>query len=418
MLYTTKNKPRDIMIKSKILIGYNQVLCADEILNGKHFSLPLLEDLNRLIEATVLYDKLVLLGEYDSGEGLISEFSKKGIIEIFPTKIFNKIIAEDFFRECFRKNASLVFGDEISTQSEFDIQKIINERNSPSLTDNSFYDKFLRDFPLYSQTSRNENQTNSLISSILTERKYGSGFNYFSRAIIYQTFSEVFGIDYSADYIRSSIVALNFQRSHSSLKQEMFQKFSSEYFEILDDLNRMAKIHSFALPPFIATILDKNPKRSDIAKEILEIRDEFASFRSRYNKIIQEISNITKSMQERLEAFHELEELFMSVNRSTNSNHSLFVSLISNFIPDIVISPTGISLELSLKEILSSLGQIRKQIKTRKNMKAMFDLWGSVKNISDHGKLIQNYFNVTLSKREINAYTSYTKSVRKLLPYE
>ncbi len=49
---------------STLLLGYNQFLCAEALLRGSHFSLSLFEELNRLIESVVLYDRVMLLGDY------------------------------------------------------------------------------------------------------------------------------------------------------------------------------------------------------------------------------------------------------------------------------------------------------------------------------------------------------------------
>lgn len=58
---------------TRIIIGYNQFLCAEHLVQNERFDLSLFEELNRLIESVVLYDQIVLLGEYRLPSGALTD---------------------------------------------------------------------------------------------------------------------------------------------------------------------------------------------------------------------------------------------------------------------------------------------------------------------------------------------------------
>src|SRR5438046_6966373 len=71
--------------ESRLLLGYNQFLCAGALASGEPFSLSLFEDLNKLIESVVLYDRIVLLGDYELPSGVFATpLREDGILETLP----------------------------------------------------------------------------------------------------------------------------------------------------------------------------------------------------------------------------------------------------------------------------------------------------------------------------------------------
>ena len=77
---------QDNLNPTKIIFGYNQLLAAASLTEGGEFNLFVFEDFNKLVEAVVLYDRVVLLGDYDfPSSNIYDELTKKGFLKSFLT---------------------------------------------------------------------------------------------------------------------------------------------------------------------------------------------------------------------------------------------------------------------------------------------------------------------------------------------
>ncbi len=76
------------------------------MVQNERFDLSLFEELNRLIESVVLYDRIVLLGEYPLPSGpLIDAFSKAGVLQRLTEEDLRQLVLRPETQERFGKTA-------------------------------------------------------------------------------------------------------------------------------------------------------------------------------------------------------------------------------------------------------------------------------------------------------------------------
>ena len=115
--------------ENSLLLGYNQFLCAEQLAEGGPFTLSLFEDLNRLVESVVLYDKVLLLGDYDLPSGLFATPLKKaGVLEMLPTNHIRTIISRDVARARFRSCLVDAFGENVGDTDDAQPERVLECR--------------------------------------------------------------------------------------------------------------------------------------------------------------------------------------------------------------------------------------------------------------------------------------------------
>jgi len=211
--------------ESRLLLGYNQFLAAESLASGAAFSLSLFEELNKLIESVVLYDRVVLLGDYELPSGVFATpLREAGILKTLPDEQLRLLLRSADIRSQYFSTMQDVFGDASIGGTDINPETILDNRISPNIADKISYSR------LFDQTiscgSSSEfaraSLTKWIADNIYSRRSEGGHFYYLARAVLYSSVADAGGMDYAPDLLRLPVAALAFTHGTRSLPKRLY----------------------------------------------------------------------------------------------------------------------------------------------------------------------------------------------------
>lgn len=248
----------------------------------------------------------------------------------------------------------------------------------------------------------------SIDDSINTKQRY------IHRAIGYSLIAQVNNIDYYPDFLRVPYVASNMDRIYKSVSKEIYQKIS-EILELdIKEINKQTKSTTFPIPPFTALALYEAKSYKDLPSVLLDIRNEFKSFRNKISKIDRDIKN-SQSIEEKMKSLNKKKEFLEDI-----SNHY------KN--PDIITFKEGLNYSMKLTSPLINptdptsysstlLSQPAKWIKKwwiRRPIASLYRVDKKIRNIHEYNNLVQSIWNKKIETTTENDYNSYGKTVEMM----
>jgi hypothetical protein len=103
------------------------------LVQNEQFDLSLFEELNRLIESAVLYDHIVLLGEYRLSSGaLIDAFSKAGVLKRLTEEELRELVLRPETQKRFEKTMRRLFGPGVVDAEDAQAVTLLDLRITPN----------------------------------------------------------------------------------------------------------------------------------------------------------------------------------------------------------------------------------------------------------------------------------------------
>jgi hypothetical protein len=225
--------------------------------------------------------------------------------------------------------------------------------------------------------------------------------------------------DYVGDAVESPIVLMSNSIAHNSVAARLY-RFVSEKFDkdtkglIADGYNR-----ALAIPPIVALVLDRSDgNATSIYTEILALREEFASFRTKYREYQNVLKNPTNLSLDELDSLqkHHMHEVIGALNKISSKRID---SAIVAEILGVEISGESkdgafeleISPKLSIGELLKLAARQIHLSRIKGRASILFDTYKKATAIRGYHKLVQRRLGVTISEDELKNYKKYSAIV-------
>lgn len=404
--------------ETKILFGYNQLLNAISIVEGNYFNLSAFEDFNRFIEAIVLYDKVVLLGDYSlPSSEFYSELSKEDIFERLSGQQLQTLIKKPQTQQYFKESMQQAFGEAALISKEAQAESLLELRISPSILDTLSYNS------LFAQVIRCntresfdlKNFTLWLNKRIFQKRSIGGHFYYIARALVYSAIAETSGMDYAPDFLRLPIAALAFARNNQPIPKILYDAVVEKLQSEIESLAFLGMPVTIFVPPLTANILSKAPPSRDYVSEILYLREKFAPFRKTYNEFVELLKSSDVTIREKIYAKERLFNAMTGIIERGDGQHALNVRTIWDKLITSEFGESGVSSKFSLSGMVSvAVEQILKEQKIGR-ARALFDLWTDTLNMKNYSSLIEKTFNTVIDPIEVEKFKKYSEAVRSII---
>ncbi|MCP5105065.1 MAG: hypothetical protein GY950_16880 [bacterium] len=405
-------------IKTRILVGYNQFLCAESLASGSQFGLSLFEDLNKLIEAVVLYDKVVLLGDYSLPSGLLATPLKKaGILQTMPNAEMRNIITQTSTQSRFRAYMIDVFGKDVAYVENATPGKLLDLRISPNIYDQISYNNLFEQTINCCSTGGYERQrfTHWINENILCTRDKGGHFYYLARAVLYATIAEQCGMDYAPDVLRLPMAALTFSSQTRALPKALYDGLVDKIHSEVESLTLLGMPIAVFVPPLTAKLLSTVDSPKDYSNELLELREKFSGFRKAYSEFLAVLKDPSITLKEKIDSKKKMITRITGIIESGQSGHALNVKTIWDKLISSSLDEGGSSTKLSLSGMVSLLLEQLAKEKTKGHARALFDLWTDTLNLKNYGQLIEKAFKTKIDATEVERYKRYSQALRQLI---
>lgn len=408
------------ILKSKtgVIFGYNQLLGIDALIQYNRFSLSTFEDFNRLIEAIVLYDKVLFLGEYDiSWSPFYSALNKESIFETLTDKKITQIIKNPTTTQIFEDTKQYIFGRDSIDKKDTDIESLLNLRIAPNEFDQLSYNTMVL------KVLENNIKGNFDVQSMLTwisenifkTKDEGGNFYYFARSLVYSSIAESTGLDYAPDFLRMPFAALSFAKINRPIHKVLYDALVDRMKSEIETLSLLGMPVSIFIPPLTANILSKKCSPKEYPSEILELRDKFKGFRVAYSEFIQLLRDPNITLKEKISAKERLYKSILGVIESGEGQHTLNLRTIWDKLISSQIGESEISTKVSFSGLVSVLLDqlLKERIKGR--ARSLFDLWTDTLNLKNYGKLIEETFKTEINTNEIDFLKKYSNAIRAII---
>ena len=404
--------------ETQILIGYNQFLCAEGLASGAAFNLNVFEDFNKFIEAVILYDRIIVLGEYSLPSGLLaSPLEKAGILKTITNKEIEDFFQKKTSQDQFYSTMADVFGPKVSGAEDAQPKQLLNLRISPNTFDSYSYNN------LFNQTiecAKEQNFERSkfcnwISKNIFETRTKGGHFYYMARSILYSTYAESNRIDYAPDLLRLPIAALSFSRDVKPLPKALYDALVKKVKTEIDALIVLGMPVSVFIPPLTATLLKRVDSKNDYPNELLQIREKFSGFREAYCNFLTILQDHTVTLKEKIDAKKRILSRISGIIEKGESGHALNVKTIWDKILNSSMDDSGVSTKLSLSGMVSILIEQLAKEKAKGHAKALFDLWTDTLNMKNYGQIIEHSFKTDIDPKEVKRYQQYSGALRNLI---
>lgn len=405
-------------IETRILVGYNQFLCAESLASGGQFNLSLFEDLNKLIEAVVLYDKIVLLGDYSLPSGVLATpLEKEGILQTMPDSEMRTMVEQNSTQSRFRAYMLDVFGKDVTYADDATPSKLLDLRISPNIFDQISYNNLFEQTIGCSSTIGFERQrfTQWIRENILCTRDKGGHFYYLARAILYATLAEQCGMDYAPDVLRLPMAALTFSSQTRALPKALYDALVDKIHSEVESLTLLGMPIAVFVPPLTAKLLSTVDSPKDYSNELLELREKFSGFRIAYSEFLAVLRDPSITLQEKIDSKRKMISRITGIIESGQSGHALNVKTIWDKLISSSLDEGGPSTKLSLSGMVSLLLEQLAKEKTKGQARALFDLWTDTLNLKDYGQLVEKAFKTKIDATEVERYKHYSQALRQLI---
>lgn len=398
---------------SQLLFGYNQFLCGESVLRGA-FNLSLFEDFNRLVEGCVLYDKVVLIGDYDlSGSTLYKRLRSAGVVDVLREASLREFTSARDVRVLVRDGLEQALGLTSEEASAIDPLALLEARVSPNALDRITYTQMADNVARAGATRVDVGELRTWNrDNIFSSRQEGNCFTYFGRALVYAAVAEIRGMDYSPDLLRLPIAALAFRSSYRSVTHALYEEMSRRFKSEIEALEMLGMPVAIYVPPMTAKILAKHPPLDDLLTEVLELRKAFDGFRATYREFSELLRSDSVSLKKKIEAKNKMFNSIVAAVEQGGTAHALHVKTIWDKLVSSSLDEQGVATKLSLSGMASLLLEQAKEAHTKGRASALFDLWTDTVNIKNYAGLLQSYFGTTINDEEIKHLKDYALGVR------
>lgn len=405
--------------ESQILVGYNQFLCAEGLAAGGRFSLSLLEDLNTLIESVVLYDQIVLLGDYSLPSGVFATpFRKAGILKTMTDADVRSVIADETAQNHFLSSMVDVFGSGVLDLDEAQPDQLIERRFTPNSLDHSSINLLFNqtiECSKHGSLFERERFKDWIAQNIFEQRERGGHFYYLARAILYGTVAERSGMDYAPDILRLPIAALRFSKGTKAIPRALYDALVDRVHSEVDALAVLGMPVAVFIPPLTAKVLSRVGSPDDYPDAVLTLRGTFSGFRDSHREFLAIVSDPNVTLKEKIDAKKRMFSRITGIIDKGESGHALNVKTIWNKLVSSSVDDSGVSARLSLSGLISLFFDQLASERVRGQARALFDLWTDTLNLKNYGELIEKSFGTTIDSAELQLHKEYTESVRKLI---
>jgi hypothetical protein len=400
---------------SRLLIGYNQLLCAEALMDGQ-WSLGLFEDLNRLIESIVLYDHVVLLGDYEpAATGVFEVLSRENILVPLKRDAVASLLSNPATCRQYEKHLNSAFGVNASDNAGLSIDVVFESRISPSTADRHAYGRMV---DVVSTTTRRGDDDvaplrtwfTNLIRDNSTDCR--ASIAYFARGLVHTAIAETDGMDYAPDYLRLPVAALAFSASPKPVSKALYDALSQRLESEVEALAALGMPVALFLPPLTTAVLQKGAKGHNIINEALELRRRFASFRDSYREFEDTLKDPNVSLRDKIAAKNRLFASIVGVIKDDPGRHGLNIKTVWDKVVSSSLDEKGPATKLSLSGLISILLDELLKERTRGKARALFDLWTDALNVKNYGQLLESAFGVTISLEEYKSVKAYSEAVR------
>jgi hypothetical protein len=363
------------MDKTGILVGYNQFLCAESLIEEGQFSLSLFEDLNKLIESIVLYDEIILLGDYDLPSGALADpLDRAGVMRRISDDEIKKIMSDGNASNRFEKSMSDIFGLSVMEAEDAKADKLIDLRISPNTFDQNSYQAL---FSITTQLSEANNPrqvlSEFLDKKIFQTRHMGGHFYYIARSVLYSTLAETKGWDYAPDLLRLPVAALTFSQVGHKLPVALYDALKEKVESEVEALMLLGMPVSVFVPPMTARILTTVDSRAHYIEEIVKLRDKFSGFRQSYREFLSMLGDSSVTLKDKIDAKKKMLTRITGIIEQGESGHALNVKTVWDKLVSSSLNEEGTSTKLSLSGLASLLIDQLSKENAKGHAKALFD---------------------------------------------
>lgn len=403
---------------SRILIGYNQFLNGESVASRATFNLSSFEDFNKLIEAVILYDRVVLLGDYALPDGPISRVMKnEQIVDTLTDVALRDIIARPEVTRTFTESIRYAFGEEAVNAEDAQPSNLISNRISPNWFDQFSYNA------LYEEVVEFGRRDHASIDAlrvwlkdhIYATRVNGGHFSYIARSLVYSAVADHAGMDYAPDFLRLPLAAMSFGKCNEAVPKKLYDALCEKLESEIEALVLLGMPVAIFIPPLTARLLDRADSVGRLPAELLALRQEFASIRVSYNAFTALLSDPTVSIHEKISARQRLFQDITGMMERNDVAGSLNLKVLWDKLAGAEAGADGVSSKLSLSGAVSVL--LDEFVKSRKmgRARALFDLWTDTVKMKNYGTLIEKAFKTKIDPKEVETLRVYSGAIRKLV---
>jgi hypothetical protein len=402
---------------AKLLFGYNQLFCAESVLNGE-WSLSLFEDLNRLIEGVVLYDEIVLLGAHDaSRSNIYSTLKHEGVITEWLDDDLLRVVARPETQERFRSNVVYAFGISNAAANQLPPSTILTHRIPATPADQEAYTTLARSVGGF-QTAEGYDLSGLrewLRVHIVQSHEHAASFNYFTRSLLYSAIADTADLDYAPDFLRLPIAAAAFSAPHKPVTKALYDALRSRLESEVEALTALGMPAAMFLPPLTSAVLQRGTARGDILAEVLELRRRFEPYRATYREFEAILRDKDRTLGDKIAAKKRLFTEIVGVLDSKPGEHALHIRTLWDKVVSSSLDEKGVGTTFSLSGAVSLLVDQLLVERTKGRARALFDLWTDALNVKDYGSLVRRTFGVEISPAEVDFVKEYSQAVRAII---
>lgn len=405
-------------MQNNIIFGYNQLLTSAAVAEHDYFNLSTFEDFNRLVEGIVLYDKVLLLGDYDLPSSyLFSELKNEKIFETVSDAEIRDLLKETETRSNYNQKLSLIFGDQALEASDTNPDELLNLRISPNPYDRNAMDWFLEQVVILDESNNLSQKTfrDQVAKKLFLSRNEGGHFYYFARSLVYSSVADKLSMDYMPDYIRMPLASMAFRLDKPKISTQLYNSMSQKFKLEVEGLSLLGMPTPMYVPPIMAAVLEKKPPPKDIPNEIIKLRHKFSNYRKKYRSFLEDLQNPNLSIKEKLENKARLVDAIESVIKKQTTNHALNIKTIWDKMVSSSLSEEELSSRISLSGAASLIIEEIHRQHVMGRAKAIFDLWTDTRSIKNYGKLLEDNFGTTITSEEIDFTSKYSHALKTII---
>jgi hypothetical protein len=311
---------------SRLLLGYNQLLCAEALIDG-HWSLERFEDLNRLVESVVLYDEVVLLGDTDPvGIAIFSTLARENILRPITDKEVESIIRKPSTRSLYSRYLEAAFGVTERESGALALDVARTSRINPTDADRAAYARLAHVVSSLSLSDTGDiERLRKWFHSLLGESydAHKASVAYFARGLIHSAIADVEAMDYAPDYLRMPAAALAFSGSAKPVSKALYDALSIRLESEVQALAALGMPAALFVPPLTTAVLKRGARGRDMLNEALELRRKFAPFRDTYREFEETLRDPAITLREKIAAKNRLFTSIVGIIEGEPGQHAL-----------------------------------------------------------------------------------------------
>jgi len=416
-----------------IIISDSLILQASRALSGQVTEPGILFDLAALVEAVILYDHLLFLGDASHnvfndlplGRLLMSE----NIIQGFAAAVTKEEVQESIYRlfgipDAYEKlNLSPFFARQdlsgvLPYYGEYDF--FSPNQVSMVLAELELAGKLPPlDKPLPPGTELIPNLPHYCFSLVETwvgdnswARRPAQAF--LVRTLVYWAISDRLNITFYPDFTRLAIVAHITRNLQSMLSLGAIHAIAQAFYSQPEDLLWMNDPFAVNIPPLIGLVLERAGSEQQIGTAMLELREEFSELRTAmrmYQRTIRSASSLAELQQTRNNLLSEADRLSQvySVHDCVRLQETTSYYQRAVHIVDRPLDPDAYAMDLNFKPV----DWIREWW-IRRNAIHLIDLGDKLNHYDYYRELIRKTLDIELDESQVQQYHQVDNKMKRL----